>query len=127
MVVTSTLSNFFSNLTNHSRARKTILKQRFTQPILRIIHLLVQEGYLYGYHILEDQYVLVLLKYVNQKPSITKIQQLSKPGRRVFINNQWLYKNKTTDLYLISTNKGLMTQNKACQLNLGGELICKIS
>lgn len=126
MIVTSTLSNFFSNLINHSRARKTSLKQRPTQPILRIIQLLVQEGYLNGYYLAEDQDVIILLKYVNQKPSLTKIQQFSKPGKRVYINNQWFYKNKTTNLFVISTNQGLMTQNQACQLNLGGELICKI-
>lgn len=127
MIITSTLSNFFSNLTNHSRARNTCFKQQPTQSILRILQLLVTEGYINGYYICDQKLVVVLLKYINDRPTILNIQQFSKPGKRIYINNKWLYKNKTHHLYLISTNQGVMTQNHAIQLNLGGELICKIS
>jgi small subunit ribosomal protein S8 len=127
MVLTSTLSNFFSNLTNHSRARNQRFKQLPTQSILHILQLLVTEGYINGYSICDQKFAIVLLKYINGRPCIENIHQFSKPGKRVYVNNRWLYKNKTHHLYVISTNQGIMTQNQAIKLNLGGELICKIS
>ena len=126
MIITSTLSNFFSNLKNHSLAKKLVLKQRPTKQILAIVKILVQEGYLNGYHLSNENTLIILLKYINQQPSITSLQQLSKPGKRIYIQNKWFYKNKTNELYILSTTQGFMTQNQALQLNLGGELICKI-
>lgn len=124
MILTSTLSNFLSNLKNHSLSNKTILKQPTTNQILQVVKLLVQEGYLKGYYLPTKNQIIVLL---STKQVIHKIQQISKPGKRVYIQNKWLYKNKTPDLYIISTVRGFVTQNKALQFNLGGELICKIN
>ena len=124
MILTSTLSNFLSNLKNHSLSNKTILKQQPTNQILQLIKLLVQEGYIKGYYLPTKNQIIVLL---STKRVIHKIQQISKPGKRVYIQNKWLYKNKTLDLYIISTVQGFLTQNQALQLNLGGELICKIN
>ena len=123
MILTSTLSNFLSNLKNHSLSNKTILKQQSTNQILQLVKLLVREGYIKGYYLPTKNQIIVLL---STKRVIHKIQQISKPGKRVYIQNKWLYKNKTPDLYIISTIQGFLTQNQALQLNLGGELICKI-
>ena len=124
MILTSTLSNFLSNLKNHSLSNKTILKQQSTNQILQLVKLLVREGYIKGYYLPTKNQIIVLL---STKRVIHKIQQISKPGKRVYIQNKWLYKNKTPDLYIISTVQGFLTQNQALQLNLGGELICKIN
>jgi len=123
MILTSTLSNFLSNLKNHSLSKKTILQQQPTKQILQLVQLLVQEGYLKGYYLSTPSQMVVLL---SPKQVIHNIQQISKPGKRVYIQNKWLYQNKTPDLYILSTVQGFVTQNQALQLNLGGELICKI-
>ena len=68
-----------------------------------------------------------MLKYNQEQAVIQNIKQISKPGKRIYIKNKWLYQNKTPNLYVISTNEGFVTQNQALQLNLGGELICKIN
>lgn len=124
MILTSTLSNFLSNLKNHSLSKKTILQQQPTKQIIQLVQLLVQEGYLKGYYLSTPNQIVVLL---STKQVIHHIQQISKPGKRVYIQNKWLYQNKTSDLYILSTVQGFLTQNKALQLNLGGELICKIT
>lgn len=123
MILTSTLSNFLSNLKNHSLANKPILKQPITKQILQVVQLLVQEGYLKGYYVATPNQLTVLL-YTT--PVIRHIQQISKPGKRVYVQNKWLYKNHTSELYILSTVQGFLTQNQALRLNLGGELICKI-
>jgi len=127
MILTSTLSNFLSNLKNHSLSKKTILKQQKTKQIIQLVNLLVKEGYLNGYYLSGNNMIHVMLKYNQEQAVIQNIKQISKPGKRIYIKNKWLYQNKTPNLYVISTNEGFVTQNQALQLNLGGELICKIN
>lgn len=127
MILTSTLSNFFSNLKNHSLSKKTILKQQKTKQIIQLVHLLVNEGYIKGYYLSEKNMIHIMLKYNQDQGVIHQIQQISTPGKRIYIKNKWLYKNNTPNLYIISTSKGFVTQNQALKLNLGGELICKIN
>jgi len=127
MIITSTLSNFLSNLKNHYISKKTILKERKTKQIIQMLNLLIKEGLINGFYNFNNNYIIVLLKYNNNKGVINCIKQISKPGKRVYVKNKWLYKNSKTDIFILSTHKGLLTQNQAKQYNLGGELICKIN
>lgn len=128
MIITSTLSNFLSNLKNHYISKKTILKEHKTNQIVQILNILINEGLINGYYFSEKNKIIVLLKYDNnQKGVINKITQISKPGKRVYVKNKWIYKNNTTGVYILSTQKGFITQTQAQKYNLGGELICKIN
>lgn len=127
MIITSTLSNFLSNLKNHYISKKTILKERKTKQIVQILNLLIEEGLINGFYYENNDYIVVLLKYNNNKGVINHIKQISKPGKRVYVKNKWIYKNNKTDLFILSTPKGFLTHNQAKQYNLGGELICKIN
>ena len=126
MIVTSTLSNFISNLKNHYSSKKLVLKQKKTKQIVQLVDLLVKEGLICGYYFINNN-IVILLKYNNNEPGIYEIKTISKPGKRVYINNKWIYKNNSKDIYIISTKKGFLTKNEAQELNVGGELICKIN
>lgn len=126
MIVTSTLSNFVSNLKNHYSSKKLVLKQKKTKQIVQLVDLLVKEGLICGYYFINNN-IVILLKYNNNEPGIYEIKTISKPGKRVYINNKWIYKNNSKDIYIISTQKGFLTKNEAQELNVGGELICKIN
>jgi len=126
MIITSTLSNFISNLKNHYSSKKLVLKQRKTKQIIQITNLLVKEGLIYGYCILKND-IIITLKYNNNKPSINEIKIISRPGKRIYVNNKWIYKNSNEITYILSTQKGFLTQKEAQELNIGGELICKIN
>jgi small subunit ribosomal protein S8 len=127
MIITSTLSNFLSNLKNHYISKKTILKERKTKQIIQLLNLLTNEGLINGFYYDIDNYIIVLLKYSNDKSVINHIKQISKPGKRVYVKNRWIYKNTKTGIYILSTQKGFLTQDQAKKHNLGGELICKIN
>lgn len=127
MIVTSTLSNFLSNLKNHCLSKKAILKQKKTKQILQLINILITEGFINGYYQQEGDIIVILLKYNRQNSVINQIKQISKPGKRVYVKNKWIYKQNNTNLYIISTPKGFLTHNQAQKYNLGGELICKIN
>jgi len=60
-------------------------------------------------------------------PSIRNIRRISKPGRRVYYDKERLpIVLKGIGIVIVSTNKGLMSNNKARKEGLGGEIICEV-
>lgn len=101
-----------------------------------IARILKEEGYIEGYDVVEsqdsDQRVLRLrLKYVGERRErrcvITGLERVSRPGRRVYTRKQdipWVLAGM--GVAIVSTPKGVMTGQRARQLNVGGEILCKI-
>lgn len=99
---------------------------------INLLNILYKEGYIRGYKKILNKNnqikIKVLLKYTyDNKPLIKKIQKISKSSKRVYISIKSLWKIKNgLGILIISTNKGLMTDNTARLLNCGGEIICQI-
>ena len=128
MTVNSILSNFFSNLKNHSITKKPVLKQIKTNQILKIVKLLTNEGFIQGYELNDgNNTISILLKYNNGKSVINQIKIISKPSKRQYVSNKWSFETKERGLFILSTPKGILTKTQAQQLNVGGELICRIT
>jgi small subunit ribosomal protein S8 len=71
-----------------------------------------------------------LLKFrgQNRKPVIQKLERISKPGLRIYENKNKISKKiRGFMIFIVSTSKGIMTDQKAKFLNIGGEILCKIS
>lgn len=71
--------------------------------------------------------LVIKLRYVESLPAITGIERVSKPGRRLYAGKDSI--PVTLNGYgitIVSTNKGVLTDNEARKMNVGGELICKI-
>jgi small subunit ribosomal protein S8 len=95
---------------------------------LRILDLLKTEGFIRGYRkiILNNKNCIsVLLKYTeNLEPVIKKIQRISTPGKRIFVKSKSFWKmNNGKGIYIVSTPKGLYTDNENRFLNQGGEVL----
>lgn len=128
MTTTSTLSNFFSNLQNHITTQRVSMTNPKTKTIQQVVELLINEGFLRGYVTLQNQKILIFLKYKKDLPYYNKIKFLSKPGKRQYVTNAWLNQQKANQgIYIVSTSKGFMTHYSAIHKNVGGELICQIS
>ncbi|HEX9029533.1 MAG TPA: 30S ribosomal protein S8 [Anaerolineales bacterium] len=101
-----------------------------------IAKILKDEGYVGGYEVVDGktagQKVLrVRLKYVGERrerrPVITGLERISRPGRRVYTGKQdipWVLSGM--GVAIVSTPKGVMTGQRARQLGVGGEVICKV-
>ena len=102
-----------------------------------IAQILKEEGYISGIEIVEDskqpvQKVLrIRLKYIGErrerKPVITGLERISRPGGRVYTGKQeipWVLSGM--GVAIISTPKGVMTGQRARQLGVGGEILCKV-
>lgn len=102
------------------------------------LELLLKYGYILGAEFqlkekpkspwLTEEALFVLLKYDQfQKPVITKIERISKPGCRVYIKSRDLWKlNNGKGIFVILTSRGMFADAKARKYNLGGEVLCYI-
>ena len=98
---------------------------------VEILNILKQEGYISDYKILTDQKnknsLSVDLKYNNGMPVIKEIKRISKPGRRIYARASSIPKIQNgLGMSIVSTSKGIMTDNDARNKNIGGEIICRV-
>lgn len=127
MSATSTLINFFSNLSNNTQIKKKEFKQKKTFSIIKVINLLIEIGLINGYKNINEHYISIYLKYYNNQPIISQIISISTPNKSIYIKNKNVYKLlNQNEIYILSTSQGFLTQNQAILQNIGGELICKI-
>jgi len=97
----------------------------------KILDVLKQEGYISDYKFLSDSTnkgsLSVYLKYNNGLPVIKEIKRISKPGRRIYARAESIPKIQNgLGLAIVSTSKGIMTDNEARSHNVGGEIICRV-
>lgn len=119
---------------NLVKARK--VKVLRTSLIVNILSILQREGFIDSFEesgevfITEKgfihKFVFVNLKYkgVKQKPFITNLKRISKPGLRMYVNKEGIPKVLGgIGVAIISTSKGLMTDRMARISNVGGEVL----
>lgn len=128
MIITDTLSNFFSKIKNGYLAKKNKIIQFKSKQIINILNILIKEGLIKSYKISKKNknIIYIYFKYKNNKPIIQQITRISKPSRRIYVKNKDLFQIKKKGIYLISTSLGIYTILQAKKLNIGGELICNI-
>ena len=97
----------------------------------KILEILKQEGFISSYKSLTEPAkkfnISVELKYSNGAPVISEIRRISKPGRRIYAKASSIPKIQNgLGLAIVSTSKGIMTDNEARNQNIGGEIICRV-
>ena len=97
----------------------------------RILDVLKKEGYISDYKFLSDTTnkgsLSVDLKYHDGLPVIKEIKRVSKPGRRIYARATSIPKIQNgLGLAIVSTSKGIMSDNEARNQNVGGEIICRV-
>jgi small subunit ribosomal protein S8 len=98
---------------------------------LQILEVLKSEGYISNFFIEKKENnkknLKVDLKYYEGNPVIKEIKRVSKPGRRIYSRADSIPKIQNgLGLAIISTPKGVMSDNEARKNNIGGEIICRV-
>ena len=126
-----TIGDFLTNIRNAVTAGKDICEVAAFKMRVRIAEILKDNGFISGFEIREVRKgVRVLsmhLKYVKGKAAIEGIVRCSKPGCRVYVNADEIpcvYNN--LGMSILSTSHGVMSGNKAREMHVGGELLCKV-
>lgn len=131
-MVTDTISDMLTRIRNAHMVKHQIVQIPSTKMSLAIAEILKAEGYIEDFESYvenERKYLLISLKYVGQsrQPVISKLERVSKPGLRVYANSKKLPKVlDDLGIAIISTSKGVMTNLKAKELGVGGEVLCYI-
>ena len=101
---------------------------------IEIARILADEGYIDSYTVGEEQPVSLIhikLKYFgnrrNRRPVITSLQRISKPGRRVYRGSRDLPRVMSgIGIAIVTTPKGVMTDQEARRRRVGGEVLCYV-
>ena len=97
---------------------------------VKIAEVLKNEGYIIDYSVSSEDKkskLEIKLKYNSGSPVISSIQRVSKPGRRIFSSAESLPKiNNGLGIAIVSTPKGVMSDNQARKNNVGGEVLCEV-
>jgi len=131
-VVTDTISDMLTRIRNATMVKHQIVQIPATKMSLAIASILKEEGFIEDFeNYTENQfkYLLISLKYIgkSRQPVICKIKRVSKPGLRVYSNSKKLPRVlDNLGIAIISTSKGVMTNLKAKELGIGGEVLCYI-
>jgi small subunit ribosomal protein S8 len=132
MSVTDPIADMLTRIRNANKMRFKNTDVTLSHVNLNIAKVLKKAGYISGYDVKENsrkQDILrIYLKYTDAKRAvISKIERVSKPGRRVFVKGDKV--KKVLDGYgvaIVSTSRGVMTDKEARALNVGGEVLCHI-
>ena len=97
----------------------------------KILNVLKQEGFISDYKKSSDinkkNSIYVDLKYYAGKPVINEIKRVSKPGRRVYSSIKNLQKTYNgLGISILSTPRGVLSDNEAREANVGGEILCTV-
>tara|TARA_R110000824_G_scaffold373239_1_gene563567 strand:+ start:9085 stop:9453 length:369 start_codon:yes stop_codon:yes gene_type:complete len=97
---------------------------------IRVLEVLINEGFIRGYTEVEKdghKNIDIELKYYEGQPVISEIKRVSKPGRRVYssVSDIPLVRNGL-GISILSTSKGVMSDNSARSENVGGEVLCRV-
>jgi len=98
---------------------------------INIATVLKQEGFIKNYKVISDNLqgmLRIYLKYIDEKDSvINEIKRVSKPGGRVYKKSEDIPVVKNgMGVAILSTSKGIITDNAARQAGVGGEILCTI-
>ena len=131
MAFNDSLSDMLARIKNAHQARKSFTSCFKSKLNINVLSVLKEEGYIRDYKDIEIRKginsIQIDLKYYNGTPVIKKINRVSKPGIRVY--------SKITDLSkpygglgisILSTPKGVMSDQQARKNNVGGEVLCEV-
>jgi len=131
-VVNDTISDMLTRIRNAHMVKHQIVQILATKMSIAIAEILKDEGFIEDFESYEEnqrKYLLISLKYIGKtrKPVICKLERVSKPGLRVYSSSRKLPKVlDNLGIAILSTSKGIMTNLKAKELGIGGEVLCYI-
>jgi small subunit ribosomal protein S8 len=131
MSVNHLVSYFVSTVNNAGKVGKSHVEFNYSKIIEGITKVMLQEGFIKSYQILEERVGVKMIKielsYFRNSFTIKDFKVVSTPGCRAYGKISKM--NPFYDglgFFILSTNKGIMTDKLAKQLNVGGEILCKI-
>ena len=123
-------SDCLTRIRNGLMRGKKVVNAPFSKFKHELVSLLVKEGYISSCEKIKlegKDSLSITLKYINEDPAIREIKRISKPSLRRYSSSSDLPEVKNgLGIFILSTNKGLMSDKDARSQNIGGEVICEV-
>ena len=130
MSVSDPIADTLTIIRNSINARKETVEFPASKLLERMMAIFKKDGYVEDFRLLKDnkQGILkVYLKYENTKPLILGLKRVSRPGLRVYADNNRIPRVLNgLGTAVISSSKGLISDREARKLKIGGEVLCYI-
>jgi small subunit ribosomal protein S8 len=133
MSVSDPIADMLTRIRNATMVRQQQVAMPTSRMREAVAQILKDEGFIDSYEVIPSEVQSVLrlsLKYFPGRPTISVInglQRVSKPGRRVYADRHNLpWVRSGLGVAIISTSKGLMTDQQARRSRVGGEVVCHV-
>ena len=130
MLMNDPLGDMLTRIRNAQLRKRPTVTTPASSLRARVLDVLASEGYIRGYSEVElngKAEFQIELKYFDGQPVIREIQRVSKPGRRVYSSVRNI--PRVADglgVSILSTPKGVMSDQEARNQNVGGEVLCRV-
>jgi len=130
MALTDPLGDMLTRIRNGQTARKDSVTTPASKLRVRVLDVLQREGYIRGYS--EEMLgahpgLRIELKYFEGQPAIKHVARVSKPGRRVYSGSKELpIVRNGLGITIVSTPRGVLSDNEAREQNVGGEVLAEV-
>ena len=132
MTMSDPIADMLTRIRNANTAKHDTVTVPSTKIKLAIAEILLAEGYIKKFEVVDDgnfKAILITLKYGADKneKAINGIKRISKPGLRVYAGKETMPKVLGgLGIAIVSTNQGIITDKKARELQVGGEVLAYV-
>ena len=131
MNITDTIADMLTRIRNANSAKHDTVDIPASKMKIAIAKILLDEGYIKGYTVVEDGKQGVIHMTLKYGPGMTQVisglRRVSKPGLRIYTSCEDMPKVlKGLGIAILSTPKGILTDKQARQENVGGEVLAFI-
>ncbi|MBR2461330.1 MAG: 30S ribosomal protein S8 [Clostridia bacterium] len=130
MQISDVIGDMLTRIRNANNSKHETVDVPASNMKKSIADILVNEGYIKGYQVIEDGkqgVIRIALKYVGKQKAITGLKRVSKPGLRVYANCEEMPRVMNgLGIAIVSTSKGVMTDKNARKEKVGGEVLAFI-
>lgn len=129
--LTDPIGDMLARIRNGMMRHKGIVRCQASKKKKRILDVLVDEGFLRGVSEVTGPTGMpeleIALKYHEGQPAVRELHRVSKPGRRAYFSCADLPMVRNgLGVAIVSTSKGVVSDTKARELNVGGEVLCTV-
>ena len=131
MTMSDPLGDMLTRIRNGQRAHKSAIESPASRLRSNVLEVLEREGFIRGYSQSEMKpgisELRIELKYHEGAPVIREIHRVSKPGRRVYVSHAEIPKVRNgLGVAVLSTSKGVVSDQSAREATVGGEVLCEV-
>lgn len=130
-MINDLIADSLTRIRNAAMRRLDVTTLLHSNAVEAVVAILAEKGYVDSFNVVKDgnkKTINVVLKYDEKgRTVINEMKRVSKPGRRVYRGKDEIKRFKNGyGTIIVSTSKGVLPNDKAYELGVGGEVLCTV-